>query len=324
MDTLRAPRLMPGDRVRVVSPASPPNAALVAAGVELLTSWGLRVELGEHVFDQWGYMAGRDEERVADLNDAFRDPGVRAVFATRGGKGAYRIVDDLDFGALARDPKPVIGFSDITHLHLAVWRHCRLAGLHGPFVNWNASVTGPASAEALRRALMTTDPVTVHRDPSEVTAQVGAAGTMVGTATGTLAGTATGTLIGGNLSAVRTQVGAGLPSLEGAILFLEDNRGTGLGDVDRALTQLSRSGALDGVRGIALGQFLGFEEDDGDPTLGGWGVVDVLRDHLHRLGVPILGGLPAGHGDDPPTIPIGTEATIDTAAGTLTVQAAVS
>ncbi|MGW4956086.1 S66 peptidase family protein [Nonomuraea sp. NPDC004186] len=311
MDTLRAPRLMSGDRVRVVSPASPPNPDLVAAGVELLTSWGLRVELAEHAFDQWGYMAGHDEERAADLNDAFRDPGVRAVFATRGGKGAYRIVDDLDFDALARDPKPVIGFSDITHLHLAVWRHCRLAGLHGPFVNWNASVTGPASAEALRRALMTTDPVTVHRDPSEVTAQVGAAGT------------ATGTLIGGNLSAVRTQVGAGLPSLEGAILFLEDNRGTGLGEVDRSLTQLSRSGALDGVRGIALGQFRGFEQDDGDPTLGGWGVVDVLRDHLDRLGVPILGGLPAGHGDNPPTIPIGTEAAIDTAAGTLTVQAAV-
>ncbi|MEV4012205.1 LD-carboxypeptidase [Nonomuraea angiospora] len=311
MDTLRSPRLTSGDRVRVVSPASPPNPDLVAVGVELLTSWGLRVELGEHVFDQWGYMAGRDEERVADLNDAFRDPGVRAVFATRGGKGAYRIVDDLDFDALARDPKPVIGFSDITHLHLAVWRHCRLAGLHGPFVNWNASATGPASAEALRRALMTADPVTVHRDPSEVTAQVG------------VAGTATGPLIGGNMSAVRTQAGAGLPSLEGAILFLEDNRGTGLGEVDRSLTQLSRSGALDGVRGIALGQFLGFEQDEGDPTLGGWGVVDVLRDRLYRLGVPILGGVPAGHGNNPPTIPIGTEATIDTAAGTLTVQAAV-
>ncbi|MET7338384.1 LD-carboxypeptidase [Nonomuraea sp. NPDC005650] len=311
MDTLRSPRLKPGDRVRVLSPASPPAPELVAVGVELLTSWGLRVELGEHVFDQWGYMAGRDEDRVSDLNDAFRDPGVRAVFATRGGKGAYRVVDDLDFDALVRDPKPVIGFSDITHLHLAVWRHCRLAGLHGPFVNWNASVVGPGSAEALRRALTTTGPVTVRRDPAEVTAQVG------------VAGTATGTLIGGNMSAVRTQVGAGLPSLEGAILFLEDNRGTGLGEVDRTLTQLSRSGALDGVRGIALGQFLGFEKDDGDPALGGWGVVDVLRDHLDRLGVPILGGLPAGHGHNPPTIPIGTEATIDTAAGTLTVQAAV-
>ncbi|MFI0854584.1 LD-carboxypeptidase [Streptomyces sp. NPDC021098] len=98
----------------------------------MLTSWGLRVELGEHVFDQWGYMAGRDEDRVFDLNSAFGDPGVRAVIATRGGKGAYRIVDDLDTDTLRRDPKPLVGFSDITHLHLALWARCGLASLHGP------------------------------------------------------------------------------------------------------------------------------------------------------------------------------------------------
>jgi muramoyltetrapeptide carboxypeptidase len=83
--------------VRIVSPASPPSRDGVARGVELLTSWGLRAELGEHVFDQWGYMAGTDEDRTADLNAAFRDPGVRAIIATGGGKGAYRIVDDLDY-----------------------------------------------------------------------------------------------------------------------------------------------------------------------------------------------------------------------------------
>ncbi|MFF1294750.1 MULTISPECIES: LD-carboxypeptidase [unclassified Streptomyces] len=139
---------------------------------------GLRVELGEHVFDQWGYMAGRDEDRVFDLNAAFRDPGVRAVIAARGGKGAYRIVDDLDTDALRRDPKPVVGFSDITHLHLAVWSRCRLAGLHGPFAKSRDTYTGPASAESLRRALMTTDPVNPasrrvrgHRGPSPWTAR---------------------------------------------------------------------------------------------------------------------------------------------------------
>src|SRR5262245_50599691 len=185
----RSPRLNPGDRVRIVSPASPPSRDFVARGVELLTSWGLRVELGEHVFDQWGYMAGRDEDRAADLNRAFRDPGVRAIIATRGGKGAYRIVDDLDIDAVRRDPKPVVGFSDITHIHLALWARSRLATLHGPFANWSDDWSGPASAEALRRALMTTDTIVVHRDPSEVTAAV------------TVDGTATGILIGGNLDA---------------------------------------------------------------------------------------------------------------------------
>ncbi|WP_055495754.1 LD-carboxypeptidase [Streptomyces sp. TP-A0356] len=290
---VQSPRLRPGDRVRIVSPASPPSREGVARGVELLTSWGLRVELGEHVFDQWGYMAGRDEDRVFDLNSAFADPGVRAVIATRGGKGAYRIVDDLDIDALRRDPKPLVGFSDITHLHLALW-------------------TGPASAEALRRALMTTDPVILHRDTSQATAAV------------TVEGTATGVLVGGNLDAIRTEAGAGLPSLKGAILFLEHQRGTGLGEVDRALTQLTRTGALEGLRGVALGQFLGFDQDADDSTLGGWGIADVLRDRLTRLGVPVLGGLPAGHGLHPPTIPLGTQATIDTVEGTLTVQPAVA
>lgn len=297
--------------MRIVAPACPPSREEVARGVDLLTSWGLQAELGEHVFDQWGYMAGRDEDRVADLNAAFRDPGVRAVIAALGGKGTYRIVDDLDTDALERDPKPVVGFSDITHLHLALWSRCRLAALHGPFAKRDDTYTGPASAEALRRALMTTDPVTLHRNPSEATADV------------TVEGTATGFLMGGNLDAIRTETGAGLPSLRGAILFLEHQRGTGLGEVDRALTQLTRSRALDGLRGVALGQFIGFERDDGDPTLGGWGIRDILHDRLAGLGVPVLGGLPAGHGSNPPTIPLGTQATIDTATGTLTVLPAV-
>lgn len=195
--------------------------------------------------------------------------------------------------------------------HLALWARCGLAGLHGPFANWSDDWSGPASAEALRHALMTTDPVVLHRDTAEVTAAV------------TVDGTATGVLIGGNLDAIRTETGAGLPSLRGAILFLEHQKGTGLGEVDRALTQLTRSGTLDGLHGVALGQFLGFEQCNSDLTLGGWGITDVLRDRLTRLGVPVLGGLPIGHGFHPPTIPVGTQATIDTAAGTLTVQPAV-
>jgi len=311
LPTLRAPRLRPGDRVRIVAPACPPGREHVARGVEKLASWGLRPEVGEHVFDQWGYMAGRDEDRVSDLNSAFRDPGVRAVFAAMGGKGTYRIVDDLDTDALRRDPKPVVGFSDITHLHLALWARCRLACLHGPFPNAGDDGRGSASADAVRRALMTTEPVVIRRDAGEATAAV------------TVEGTATGVLVGGNLDAVRTETGAGLPSLKGAILFLEHQRGTGLGEVDRALTQLTRAGALEGLRGVALGQFIGFEQDAGDATLGGWGIADILRDRLTRLGVPVLGGLPAGHRPHPPTVPLGTRATIDTAEGTLTVQPAV-
>jgi muramoyltetrapeptide carboxypeptidase len=308
LQTLRSPRLDRGDRVRIVAPACTPDREHVARGVEVLTSWGLQVELGEHVFDRWGYMAGRDADRAADLNSALRDPGVRAIFAARGGKGTYRLVTDLDFDAARRDPKPVIGFSDITHLHLALWKQCGLAGVHGPYPN--PSEQDAVWAEKLRRALMTTDPIVLQQDTGEATAAV------------SVEGSATGVLIGGNLDAVRTEAGAGLPSLQGAILFLEHQKGTGLGEVDRALTQLARSGAFEGVRGVALGQFLGFEDIASDPTQGGWEITDVLRDHLTRLGVPVLGGLPIGHGRYP-AMPLGTQATIDTAAGTLSVEPAV-
>ena len=118
---LVGPRLRAGDRVRLVSPASTPEREQVARSAEPLTTWGLTVEIGRHVFDRFGhYLAGRNEDRLADLNDALRDPGVRAILATRGGKGAYRIASGLDFAAARRDPKPLVGFSDVTILHLVL------------------------------------------------------------------------------------------------------------------------------------------------------------------------------------------------------------
>ncbi|MFF0343158.1 LD-carboxypeptidase [Kribbella sp. NPDC004875] len=304
---LVSPRLNPGDRVRFVSPASTPDRELVAKGVELVTGWGLQVELGEHVFDSFGYLAGADDDRLADLNDAFRDPGVRAIFATRGGKGAYRIADGLDFDAVRRDPKPLIGFSDITALHLALWNQVGLAGIHGPSMSWYEPNCGPECAEALRRALMTTTEVVVHQDPNELSAAL------------TEGEAATGFLMGGNLDTVRCAIGADLPSLAGGILLIEVNHGTGLGMVDRQLTQLLRSGLLDGLRGVAVGQITGFEDD----VSNGWTVLDVLRDRLAKLDVPVLGGLPIGHGPQPATTPLGTLATINPTAGTLTAAPAV-
>ncbi|MFF0267977.1 LD-carboxypeptidase [Kribbella sp. NPDC004536] len=306
--TLLPPRLNPGDRVRFVSPSSTPDRELVAKGVELVTSWGLQVELGKHAFDSAGYLAGADEDRLADLNDAFRDPGVRAIFATRGGKGAYRIADGLDFDAVRRDPKPLIGFSDITALHLALWKQVALVGIHGPTMSWYEPSRGPECAEALRRALMTTDEIVVRQDPKELSAAL------------TEGEAATGFLMGGNLDAVRCAVGGDLCSFDGGILLIEENHGTGLGMVDRQLTQLMRSGLLDGLCGVAVGQLTGFEDD----LVNGWTVLDVLRDRLTKLGVPILGGLPIGHGLRPATVPLGTVATIDPAAGTLTVAPGVS
>src|SRR5581483_7574181 len=116
-------------RVRIVSPSSPPDRASVERGASVLKAWGLRVEYGHHTFDKHGhFLAGRDEDRLADLNEALRDPGVRAIFTTRGGKGAYRIAHALDFQSCLKDPKPLVGFSDTTSLHIALWRECRVVG----------------------------------------------------------------------------------------------------------------------------------------------------------------------------------------------------
>jgi muramoyltetrapeptide carboxypeptidase len=305
--TLRSPVLEAGDRVRLLSPASTPDPEWLRTSFEILESWGLVVEVGAHASDRWGYMAGRDEDRLADLNEAFRDPLVRAIITTRGGAGAYRIADGIDFDAVRADPKPVVGFSDVTYLHLALWHHCRLAAIHGALAGTTASAT-------VRQLLMSTEPVILRRDPAALSAAV------------RMNGTATGPLVGGNLTAIGSAPEAALGCFDGAVLFVEGPRTIGLGQVDRALTHLMRTGALNGVRGVALGLFEGF---DGF-TDRGWNLIDVLTDRLGALDVPVLGGVFAGHGGigpdgrpDQSALPLGTTATLDADAGTMTVQPCV-
>ena len=304
---MKPARLKPGDRVRVVSPASPPEGPGVQRGVRILEAWGLKVELGAHVFARFGhYLAGRDEDRLSDINDALRDPGVRAIFTARGGKGSYRIAHVLDFEAARRNPKPLIGFSDITILHLALWRECHAIGFHGPQVGWHDEYYGDAAAESLRRALMEPQQLILYQDPNEITAAV------------SVPGIASGVFIGGNLSMIGRSVGWACPSFAGAILFLEAVD-TEIGQIDAALTQLRRAGCLDGMEGVAIGQFIRSAE----PKPGTWSAIDVLYDHFGALGIPVLGGLPIGHGPRPSTVPLGTMATIDTTSGSLTLEPGV-
>ena len=285
--------LRPGDAVRLVSPASTPDEQAVEQAVAVLERSGLRVELGRHVFDRYGYLAGRDEDRLGDLNEALRDSTVRAIIATRGGKGAYRIADGLDLAALRADPKPLIGFSEITILHLAMWGAC-----------WSAAQFGERAEQSFLRALLTTEAVTIRCEPHEPTSTL------------TTGGRAEGILLGGNLDMIATAAGWTLPGLQGAILLIEDVE-KGLGHVDRNLTRLLKSGALAGVAGVAVGQFTGFASSKGVT------VVELLRERLAHLAVPILGGLPFGHGDNPVAVPVGTQAVLDASGGTLTVAAAM-
>jgi muramoyltetrapeptide carboxypeptidase len=298
---LRFPGLRPGDLVRLLSPASYPDEGWVRTSAAILTGWGLTVDVGRHALDEHGYMAGHDQDRLDDLNTAYRNPDVRAIVTTRGGAGAYRVLDGLDHDAVRRDPKPVVGFSDITYLHLTLWQQARMPGIHG-------CIAGPRAASTVRELLMTDRPSVLHRDDRTYAAAL------------STTGQATGFLMGGSLMAVATLVGAGLPDLDGAILLLETERppGLGLGFIDRQLTQLLRSGALRGVQAIALGRFPGYE----DHTDRGWTLLDVVADRFADLRVPILGGLELGHGTDPLATVLGTHADLDADAGSLTVQPA--
>ena len=196
--------------------------------METLEGWGLRPELGEHALDRRGFLAGSDEDRLADVNAALRDPRVRAVVAAMGGAGTYRIVSGLDLAAVRADPKPVVGFSDITNLHLALWTATGLAGVHG------SVGTGGRTDESCRRLLFETEPITLQAEPSPVT----------------VAGRATGVLVGGNAVAVSNFLGAGLPRLDGVILCLEGPQNP---HFDRMLWGMLRAGLLDGIRGVAIG-----------------------------------------------------------------------
>jgi muramoyltetrapeptide carboxypeptidase len=277
----------------------------VARGIELLTGWGLRPVLAPNVYARQGYLAGADELRAADLNTAFADPQIRGLLCTRGGYGAQRAVDAIDMVAVRRDPKIVAGFSDITALQFALWRGARLATVHGPGAAWLDARTPARSAESLHAALTVAQPVTIHRAEEEETAPV------------VVPGVAAGRLLGGNLCLIAASVGTpDMPDLTGAILLVEDVEEQPY-KVDRMFTHLRRAGVLDGIAGVAIGQFTRCADE--------WpvSVTDVLYDRIGDLGVPVLGGLPIGHGVGQLTVPVGVPATLDSVTGTLTVAPAV-
>jgi muramoyltetrapeptide carboxypeptidase len=298
LPVLRPRRLRAGDLVALLSPAGalrPEQHEQVAETARILAGWGLRTRFGAHAlgrrgeFPGTGYLAGTDRERLADLNGALRDPEVRGIVCLRGGYGSQRIAEHLDVAAVRADPKVLLGFSDITALHLALRRETGLATVHGP-----TGVSLPPSAKAVRRALMTRKTVTLHG--SDV---VNPSGAVVA-----------GPLLGGNLTMLATSAGTpDQPDLRGAVLLLEEVDEMPY-QVDRMLTQLRRSGTLNGVAGVALGHFLPVHPRE------------VLVDVLGPLGVPLLFGLEIGHGSRQAAVGLGVTAHLDPVAATLTVEPA--
>lgn len=303
MHTVFPSVLRAGDSVALVAPAGPAPAEKVESAAEVLQSWGLKPRIYPHALDTYSFYAGTDEHRLADFNAALADPEIRGIFCIRGGYGAQRIVQDLDFEAARRDPKLVVGFSDITAIHGALWSHSRVATVHGPVAT--QLERGGVFASGVWHATMSTAPILVTANPAEPTFDV------------RTQGVANGRLIGGNLSILSTSIGTSfMPELSGAILLLEDV-GEAPYRIDRMLTHLINSGAIHAVAGVAIGQFSGPKSTAGPVTAS-----SVLLERLSFLQVPILGGLSIGHGDINYAVPLGTKATLDADAGTLLVSAA--
>lgn len=297
--------LRPGDRVVCVSPSGPIPAERASEAVAELASWDLDAVLAPHALVRTGYLAGADSLRAADLVAALTDPLVRGVFCLRGGYGAQRVVDTVP--AALGSPRVVVGFSDITAVHLALWRRGRWATCHGAGSDWSGAVHPPGAAGMLRSLVMDAASLVLSRSDSEPTAAI------------SVPGRASGVLLGGNLSLLETSIGtADFPDLAGVLLLLED-----VGEepyrVDRMLTHLRRSGALSSLAGVVVGQFTSCDGRDGTQS-----VVDVVGERVSDLGVPVLGGLPIGHGAGQRPVPLGVPASIDVAAGTLTASPMVS
>jgi muramoyltetrapeptide carboxypeptidase len=293
------PRLHPGDTVAVVAPSGPVPTERLEIGVAHLREWGLDVQVMPHVRDTHpghAYLAGSDRARATDFQEAWLDPDVRAVIVARGGYGAARMVDLVDWDALAAtDPKVLVGYSDCTVLHQAVAVHLGLVSLHGPMSGTVSFLKSEAAREHLRRTLFEPETAQTITDPR--------AHTLVG-------GRARGITTGGCVSLLATSIGVGatLPSGAGGIVLLEDVDERAY-RIDSFLTHLLRSGWFDGVLGVVLGSW-----QDCDPA------EPVIMDLLGPLGVPILGELGFGHGPDPVTVPLGVSAELDADAGTLTLD----
>lgn len=285
-----------GDIVALVSPASKPDPVLLRKGIELLESWELCVELSASEPDGW--RAGTDEDRQLCLQGALDDERVRAVLCTRGGFGAARIVEGLSFEALISRAAALVGFSDGTTLHTALDQ--KLVSFHGPALAWHENngeeAIGSVAAASLRAALFDRPPEIVRVDENS------------GTHTLRSGERAVGRLVGGNLSTLASGAGTrSQMSSEGAIVLLEEVD-EGHATIDRMLTQLDRSGSLDGAVGFVLGQFWCCDTAE---------AIDVLRLRLTRYQVPILGGVPVGHGIDQRTVALGANVEIDPQEGTL-------
>lgn len=298
--------LRPGDVIGIVSPSGPIAAKTLEKGVDLLIARGYRVKLGAHVLDcapGCDYLAGTDAHRASDINALFADDSVAALFCSRGGYGAMRLLDRIDLDVAAASPKIVLGYSDITALHVALNCRAGLTTFYGPVLAAIPNLSAQAS-EALWRMLESPEPAGALSAGDAAMAPL-------------VSGIAEGELAGGCLSLLAHLCGSDeTPDFREKIVLLEDVNES-IYRVDRYLMQLLRTGRLHQAAGFVLGTVSRWRHHEPDPPRNH--LETLWRDFFVPLGKPTLVGLPFGHEPNPLTLPIGVRARLDADARTLTL-----
>jgi muramoyltetrapeptide carboxypeptidase len=307
---LKPPRLRAGDTVGLVNPAGATfHKDDVSMASETLAALGLKMKTGEHLLDRYGYLAGSDKARASDINTMFADDDVSALIALRGGWGCNRLLDLLDYGLIARKPKIIMGYSDITSLLLAMNAKTGLVTFHGPvgISTWNEYST------TFVKKLLFDGEVFSMENPKETGDSLTVMQDRILVING---GKAKGRLLGGNLSVLAAMVGSDyLPDFKDSILFLEDV-GEDIYRIDRMLTQLKLAGILGRLSGFVFGKCSDCGPGKG---FGSLTLEEVFDDHIKPLGIPAWYGAMIGHIEKKFTMPLGIEAEIDADNGSITL-----
>ena len=284
------PALPVGGVIGLIAPAGPAELDLNAA-TQWMNTHGYQLRVFAGVWEKEGYLAGSDAVRLRDLHDAFADSSVDAIFCLRGGYGSPRLLDGIDFELLKRNPKPFVGYSDITALHLAITRYAGYVTFHGPMLK--ADLLGHKQQPTLSSLLsmLSGHQGSVLHHPSAYPL------------TTLTAGVASGRLLGGNLSMICASMGTAFElDADGIILFIEDVNEP-LYRIDRLLTHLRLAGKLQSLRGVLVGDVAGVDQQ---------ALLRLLKQELGSLGIPVMAGWRSGHCDPNITLPMGALVRLDT------------
>lgn len=294
---IRPEPLKKGDKIGLIGASGPTKQERIEPSIKAMESLGLEVVLGESCRANHGFLSGSDELRASDVNEMFKDKSIKGIFAIRGGYGASRILDMLDYDMIQKNPKVFAGYSDVTALHSVLNERCKLITFHTPMASTEFyKGVDEYTMDYFKRNILTNEPLGILKNPE---------GQEIKTL---VSGMAIGQLVGGNLSLIASSMGTPYElNTKGKILFLEDVDEYPY-KIDRMLLQLKQCGKFRDAAGIILGAWTGCEAKEGDNSLS---LMEVFEELIVTENKPTMYNLACGHCMPTISLPLGTEVKID-------------